>query len=1481
MKAVVLNHGTLAFSATCDPTLSHRLATGEPVLDRLLRQLCLEGVDEILIAGQPDLVDDPAWTGKVRCASQGQLAQAMRETAARAGETGEAILVCSDHLVLTPRALVTLMGVPAQTNRIGAVSEVRDSAAEVRRHAEAGTGKRLPMNALVRVGRVERLVPESATIGTASILPAMVLTAEALERWGEQLAVQGASADPPGSLQAVFGEFETQLVQVGEELAGTFECGDTEDPLPGVDLRQQYLSIGWLGKLALGPAFRGAGVRDLMVLSDEGSLPAEVSSYLHSLGLVFSVLEPGRGVPTWADLADYWAECRKVSPQAILSFGPRSVNLGKWLSVTLTSAAPPSGLRDAVDGRRTPHFALVTGPDVVSAAHDIALVSVDDRLVQVQHQALLPDHYCADTALLKDAGRSVRAETVAAVLAACLATPLADPGNQRAAESFSAAKAAFGALYRWLRLDSGADAVVVKSARAAAGAMMASGTCQLPIVAERLAQQAGEPRGLALLRAIPDFLLSQEAYIASDADPADAVGLRRTIDNFCAALGVRGAEAGSRAVINLAQLLDADRLGHPWNDAEGSSTRRRGASLAAVLDGLQVTEEGALRGFSCALGPETDDAWLASELSATLLRSFDALLAFAQMAQRRKLTYFLFDQTLRDCVALKRLTPWTGPLTVAMPRSSYDKLVRWGDQLPATVELKEGSLAAGGRGSAEAFIQWRGTEGAGLRVRVLDEVKGGGAQSRGGRLRLRLVHAVALAEGPGSGGGILQRAVRAASRIIPQKTQVVPRKVVSRGLNQGARLDSYLLPGANRVFSKSVFPASWFGTGSKGSLFGHTFPIPKRAQSVLARSMGGRWSWTTDVAEGGAKSHLQWTEQLQHVAPSDKPMISIIVPVYNVEKYIDQCMESLCHQDDDTYEVIAVDDGSPDDSITHLRKFERLYPGFVRVVQKPNGGLSDARNFGLQHARGEYVAFVDSDDIVSTSMVREFRDKAMESGAEIVVCNLAELRDDGTALQYRWMSSKNSFGRSVHESPEVLIAAHPFAWNKLYKKSLFLDSGIRYPKGQAFEDSATTFNLMLLANKVEYVDSALYFYRVDRADSITNTFDQKFYDIFKSFESIRTFYSERGQLEVFREEVDEIFRRTSFARVGALEGVEDAEGVNRFVDAVYDYLEQYAPEWANNRYFVKQMRGQKYASSEKYLAMPNRERMKAFLASSRAAGKVEVASTDELVRELQMEGLDLVLRLDRLCSDLGLTYFLGEGTLLGAMRHQGFIPWDDDVDVVMPRRDYEKLLRHLEAQPDHGLRLLNERVFPRYHLSFSKVLSVDESDFITTHIDMPDDLVGPAVDIFPLDVATRRRDRRVEKRIRDLRDMLLFKVGFMSRKTIKAKYRLYLASKVHSFTYLQETIQKLYRRDEGNPDADQVVNYASSYPVNRERVPREAYGSAVRVPFEGHLLPVPEGWDAILATTYGAYTELPPPASRKPRHRPKVRSDRRAGARST
>ena len=116
--------------------------------------------------------------------------------------------------------------------------------------------------------------------------------------------------------------------------------------------------------------------------------------------------------------------------------------------------------------------------------------------------------------------------------------------------------------------------------------------------------------------------------------------------------------------------------------------------------------------------------------------------------------------------------------------------------------------------------------------------------------------------------------------------------------------------------------------------------------------------------------------------------LSVIVPVYRVEQYLAKCLDSILAQDVPDMEILVVDDGSPDDCYTIMQRYAQAYPEQVRIFQKPNGGLSDARNFGLSHAEGEYIAFVDSDDFLAEHMYATMLAKARQQDFDLVVCDL-------------------------------------------------------------------------------------------------------------------------------------------------------------------------------------------------------------------------------------------------------------------------------------------------------------------------------------------------------------------------------------------------------------------------------------------------------------------------------------------------------------
>lgn len=224
--------------------------------------------------------------------------------------------------------------------------------------------------------------------------------------------------------------------------------------------------------------------------------------------------------------------------------------------------------------------------------------------------------------------------------------------------------------------------------------------------------------------------------------------------------------------------------------------------------------------------------------------------------------------------------------------------------------------------------------------------------------------------------------------------------------------------------------------------------------------------------------------------------ISIIVPIYNVEKYLDKCLKSLTNQKIDyKYEIILINDGSTDKSEKIIKKYIQNYENII-YIKKKNGGLSDARNEGLKIARGEYIGFVDSDDYISKYMYSNLLKRASEDNSDIVICGISRVDEKEKEIR-SYIPKEISFF-------EILNNA--YAWNKIYKKILF--ENIEYPVGKHYEDIFTTPKLYLKAKKISFVEEKLYYY-LEREGAITKIKDnKKILDIIDAYINLKEYLLE-------------------------------------------------------------------------------------------------------------------------------------------------------------------------------------------------------------------------------------------------------------------------------------------------------------------------------------------------------------------------------------
>lgn len=211
--------------------------------------------------------------------------------------------------------------------------------------------------------------------------------------------------------------------------------------------------------------------------------------------------------------------------------------------------------------------------------------------------------------------------------------------------------------------------------------------------------------------------------------------------------------------------------------------------------------------------------------------------------------------------------------------------------------------------------------------------------------------------------------------------------------------------------------------------------------------------------------------------------ISVIVPIYNVEKYLNRCVESILKQTYKNIEVILVDDGSTDGSGKKCDRFAEN-DDRIKVIHKKNGGLSDARNAGLEIASGEYIAFVDSDDWIFHTMFERLYTTLKEYDTELVVCEPIYAYE--TYIDEQQLSGK-SFELNKREAMELLLEDRrfrSFAWNKLYAKRLWSD--IRFPKGKHYEDVRVIYKIYDMCEKIAFLDQGLYYY-FQRSQSIVHS----------------------------------------------------------------------------------------------------------------------------------------------------------------------------------------------------------------------------------------------------------------------------------------------------------------------------------------------------------------------------------------------------------
>lgn len=297
------------------------------------------------------------------------------------------------------------------------------------------------------------------------------------------------------------------------------------------------------------------------------------------------------------------------------------------------------------------------------------------------------------------------------------------------------------------------------------------------------------------------------------------------------------------------------------------------------------------------------------------------------------------------------------------------------------------------------------------------------------------------------------------------------------------------------------------------------------------------------------------------------PEVSVVINMYNSEKYLRKCIDSVLAQTFTDFELILVNDGSKDHSLDICKEYAEKDKR-IRIVDKENGGLADARNAGLDAAKGKYLEFIDADDWIEPDLLEKCVTKLHETDADIVIFDIYQYFVATGKKEVLSHPYDQNQVYSLSDHPEMITKMKNAAWNKIYRVSLFRENQIRYPWGYNYEDLGTTYRLLARADKIAFVNEPLYDYLQDRPGNLTHLFNMSVYCVLDMIKLTIDDYKRLGIYEKYYEELKFLGGINILECLKKTRDCTDYAMADEFIKVCFWYMKNTWPEFPKCKYNI-------------------------------------------------------------------------------------------------------------------------------------------------------------------------------------------------------------------------------------------------------------------------------------------------------------------------